>query len=273
LDQKDQAVLELGSHAEKLFLLWVIAAELAYQQNADVFGTVEDPPARKAPIAALEATRAKLHKRFPEHVAISASVVPYRPLSPGLTCDIQDRSDCKSEVLRRSGAEGKLPKGRHRCRTAGSKRGRHTSCCGMQARAILRCGELLKAIEPASQAQLKRSRRDTSDPPEAVRPETVSAPTPFPSSRPPTASFTVGLNWTHGTTSPPLAAVGIDKHLAQLKAPLQWSATPLRAAAASRRLVCVAGYAGSLSGCHSRLHRNCTVWTVTRLSLDSLEGN
>ena len=41
-NQKDQAVLELGGHPEKLLLLWVIAAELAYQQNADVFGTVED---------------------------------------------------------------------------------------------------------------------------------------------------------------------------------------------------------------------------------------
>jgi hypothetical protein len=47
-NQKDQAVLELGGHAEKLFLLWVIAAELAYQQNAHVFGTVEDLAAHQA---------------------------------------------------------------------------------------------------------------------------------------------------------------------------------------------------------------------------------
>ena len=47
-NQKDQAVLELGGHAERLFLLWVIAAELAYQQNPDVFGTVEDLAAHKA---------------------------------------------------------------------------------------------------------------------------------------------------------------------------------------------------------------------------------
>jgi hypothetical protein len=48
-----------------LFLLWVVAAELAYQQNADVFGTVEDLAAHKARIAELEANRAELHKRFP----------------------------------------------------------------------------------------------------------------------------------------------------------------------------------------------------------------
>ena len=41
-NQKDQAVLELGGQPERLFLLWVIAAELAYQRNPDVFGTVED---------------------------------------------------------------------------------------------------------------------------------------------------------------------------------------------------------------------------------------
>ena len=64
-NQKDQAVLELGGHAEKLFLLWVVAAELAYLQNADVFGTVEDLAAHKARIAELEAKRAELHKRFP----------------------------------------------------------------------------------------------------------------------------------------------------------------------------------------------------------------
>ena len=60
-NQKDQAVLELGGHPEKLLLLWVIAAELAYQQNADVFGTVED----LARITELEAKRKELCARFP----------------------------------------------------------------------------------------------------------------------------------------------------------------------------------------------------------------
>jgi hypothetical protein len=64
-NQKDQAVMELGAHAERLFLLWVISAELAYQQNPEVFGRVEDLPAHKARIAELEANRAELHKRFP----------------------------------------------------------------------------------------------------------------------------------------------------------------------------------------------------------------
>ena len=64
-NQKDQAVLELGGHAEKLFLLWVIAAELAYQQNDDVFGTVEDLAAHKARIAELEAKRKELYGHFP----------------------------------------------------------------------------------------------------------------------------------------------------------------------------------------------------------------
>jgi light-regulated signal transduction histidine kinase (bacteriophytochrome) len=57
--------MELGGHSEKLFLLWTIAAELAYQQNPEVFGTVEDLPAHKARIAELDAKRAELHKRFP----------------------------------------------------------------------------------------------------------------------------------------------------------------------------------------------------------------
>ena len=52
-------------HPEKLFLLWVVAAELAYQQNADVFGTVEDLGAHKARIAELEAKRKELYARFP----------------------------------------------------------------------------------------------------------------------------------------------------------------------------------------------------------------
>ena len=64
-NQKDQAVLELGGHAEKLFLLWVVAAELAYQQNADVFGTVEDLAAHKTRIAEVEAKRKELYARFP----------------------------------------------------------------------------------------------------------------------------------------------------------------------------------------------------------------
>jgi hypothetical protein len=57
--------MELGGHPEKLFLLWTIAADLAYQQNPDVFGTVEDLAAHKARIAELEAKRKELHKRFP----------------------------------------------------------------------------------------------------------------------------------------------------------------------------------------------------------------
>ena len=64
-NQKDQAVLELGGHASSLFLLWVIAAEFAYQQNADVFGTVEDLAAHKAKLAELEAKRKELYARFP----------------------------------------------------------------------------------------------------------------------------------------------------------------------------------------------------------------
>jgi hypothetical protein len=63
-NQKDQAVLELGGHAEKLFLLWVVAAELAYHQNPGVFGTIEDLAAHKARIAELGAKRAQLHERF-----------------------------------------------------------------------------------------------------------------------------------------------------------------------------------------------------------------
>ena len=43
----------------------VIAAELAYQQNADVFGTVEDLGAHKAKLAELEAKRKELYARFP----------------------------------------------------------------------------------------------------------------------------------------------------------------------------------------------------------------
>jgi hypothetical protein len=64
-NHKDQAVLEPGGHAEKLLLLWVVAAELAYQQNADVFGGVEDLGAHKARIGELEAKRKELYARFP----------------------------------------------------------------------------------------------------------------------------------------------------------------------------------------------------------------
>jgi hypothetical protein len=73
-NQKDQAVLELGGRAEKLFLLWMVAAELAYQQNPDVFGTVEDLwahntvedfGAHKAKLAELEAKHKELYARFP----------------------------------------------------------------------------------------------------------------------------------------------------------------------------------------------------------------
>ena len=47
-NQKDQATLELGGQPEKLFLLLVIAAELAYQQNPNAFGNVEDLGVHKA---------------------------------------------------------------------------------------------------------------------------------------------------------------------------------------------------------------------------------
>jgi hypothetical protein len=63
--QKDQAVLELGGQPERLFLLWIIAAEAAVQQNANIFGTVEDIAAHRARIAELEAKRAELFKRIP----------------------------------------------------------------------------------------------------------------------------------------------------------------------------------------------------------------
>ena len=64
-NQKDEAVLELGGRPEKLFLLWVVAAEIAYQRNPDAFGNVEDLVAHKTRIADLQAKRAELHKRFP----------------------------------------------------------------------------------------------------------------------------------------------------------------------------------------------------------------
>ena len=64
-NQKDEAVLELGGRREKLFLLLVIAAEIAYQRNADAFGTVEDLGGHKSRVAELEAKRKELYDRFP----------------------------------------------------------------------------------------------------------------------------------------------------------------------------------------------------------------
>ena len=64
-NQKDEAVLELGGRPERLFLLLVIAAERACQQNAEVFGTVEDLGAHKAKLAELEAKRKELYAAFP----------------------------------------------------------------------------------------------------------------------------------------------------------------------------------------------------------------
>jgi hypothetical protein len=63
--QKDAAIMELGGQAERLFLLWVVAAESAYQQNAAIFGTVENIATHKARIAELEGKRAELYKRIP----------------------------------------------------------------------------------------------------------------------------------------------------------------------------------------------------------------
>ena len=64
-NQKDEAILELGGRPEKLFLLLVIAAEIAYQRNPDVFGTVEDLRGHKSRVAQLEAKRKELYGRFP----------------------------------------------------------------------------------------------------------------------------------------------------------------------------------------------------------------
>jgi hypothetical protein len=63
-NQKDQAVMELGAKPERLFLLWVIAAEVAYQQQPDVFGKVEDLGAHRARIAALESKTKDLYGKF-----------------------------------------------------------------------------------------------------------------------------------------------------------------------------------------------------------------
>ena len=66
-NQKDEAVLELGGRPEKLFLLWVVAAEIAYQRNPDAFGNVEDLVAHKTRIADLQAKR-RATQAVPEHV-------------------------------------------------------------------------------------------------------------------------------------------------------------------------------------------------------------
>jgi hypothetical protein len=64
-NQKDEALMELGGQSERLFLLWVIAAELAYQQKPDVFGKVEDLGAHRARLSELEAKTKELYARFP----------------------------------------------------------------------------------------------------------------------------------------------------------------------------------------------------------------
>ena len=58
--------MELGGRPEKLFLLWVIAAEIAYQRNPDAFGNVEDLGGHKSRVAESrgEARRAT-EARFP----------------------------------------------------------------------------------------------------------------------------------------------------------------------------------------------------------------
>ena len=65
-NQKDQAILELGGQPERLFLLWIIAAELAHQRtDGDVFGGVEDWATHKARIGELEKKRGELYGQFP----------------------------------------------------------------------------------------------------------------------------------------------------------------------------------------------------------------
>jgi hypothetical protein len=65
-NMKDQTVLELGGQPEKLFLLWIIAAELAHQRtDGDIFGGVEDLGGHKARIRQLETKRAELFAAFP----------------------------------------------------------------------------------------------------------------------------------------------------------------------------------------------------------------
>jgi hypothetical protein len=65
-NQKDEAVMELGGQPERLFSLWVIAAELAHHQNPGVFGTVEDIAAHKARLGELEAKRKELFAKIPK---------------------------------------------------------------------------------------------------------------------------------------------------------------------------------------------------------------
>jgi hypothetical protein len=62
---KDQAIMELGGQPSDLFLLWVVAAEVAYQQQPAVFGRVEDLTAHKARILELESKVKDLYSRFP----------------------------------------------------------------------------------------------------------------------------------------------------------------------------------------------------------------
>jgi hypothetical protein len=65
-NMKDQTVLELGGQPERLFLLWIIAAELAHQRtDGDVFGAVEDLATHKARIGELEKKRGELYAAFP----------------------------------------------------------------------------------------------------------------------------------------------------------------------------------------------------------------
>jgi hypothetical protein len=63
-NQKHEAIMELGGRPEGLFLLWVIAAEVAYGQEPGVFGGVEDLAGHKARLAELEGKRKDLHERI-----------------------------------------------------------------------------------------------------------------------------------------------------------------------------------------------------------------
>lgn len=62
--QRDEAIHELSGGAEQLFLLFVIAAEMGYQENPGVFGTVEDLEKHQARIAELETRRGELWPRI-----------------------------------------------------------------------------------------------------------------------------------------------------------------------------------------------------------------
>jgi hypothetical protein len=84
-----QAVLELGGHSEKLLLLWVIGAELAYQQNAEVLRHRRGParaPGKARRIGkqaqgALRQVSELVGSWRPAHRADHA------PLVPALTCN------------------------------------------------------------------------------------------------------------------------------------------------------------------------------------------